>query len=56
MINYKKILWKYLNHVGCEEGITFIPRNTNYEHKGYKFTEEELIALQELENMKDSPE
>lgn len=47
MIDYKVLLWKYLNHVGVEESVTYWQRSSA---KG-RFTGEELAALGEIEKM-----
>jgi hypothetical protein len=47
MIDYQQLLWKYLNHVGDEEGITYVHR----ESAKTRFSVEELAALEEIEEM-----
>ena len=50
-IDYKELLWKYLNCVGVEESVTYWQRT----HCKQRFTPEELEALAEIEAM-DRPE
>lgn len=50
-IDYKILLWKYLNCVGVEESVTYWQRSWCKDH----FTDDELEALQEIEDM-DRPE
>jgi hypothetical protein len=47
MIDYKQLLWKYLNHVGVEESVTYWQRSSGQD----RFTEEEKAALREIEDM-----
>ena len=51
MIDYKQLLWKYLNHVGVEESVTYWQRSSGHD----RFTDEEKAALREIEEM-ESPE
>lgn len=51
MIDYKQLLWKYLNHVGVEESITYVHRESAKD----RFSSEEMAALEEIEDM-DRPE
>ena len=46
-IDYKELLWKYLNCVGVEESVTYWQRT----HCKERFTPEELEALAEIEDM-----
>jgi hypothetical protein len=55
-VDYKLLLAKYIEHVGAEEGTTFIGRLYRSDggmFEGYservKFTEEEVAALRECE-------
>jgi hypothetical protein len=50
-VDYKILLWKYLNHIGVEEGITFVYRSS----ADFRFTEEEFHALTEIDAM-ESPD
>lgn len=43
MIDYKELLRKYINHVGTEEGWTFMP------YSGDGFSEEEVQELNDLD-------
>ena len=47
MVDYKQLLWKYMNHVGEEEGVTYWQHDTA---EG-RFTDEEFEALQEINDM-----
>jgi len=47
MIDYKILLWKYLNHIGEEESVTYVHRTSAKS----RFTEEEMEALEEIEAM-----
>lgn len=50
-MNYKELLTKYINHVGENEGVDFIPKNIGEknpfgrEYTAQGFTQEELEAL-----------
>lgn len=46
-VDYKTLLWKYLNHVGVEESVTYVARPS----AKHRFTERELAALYEIEDM-----
>lgn len=48
-MDYRELLIKYIDHVGNEEGITFIPRTAD--HCG--FTDEEVEELKKLEDELD---
>ena len=50
-INYRKLLYKYLNHVGCEEGITYVNRLRNT-CSDEKFTLEEIGEMETIEDMR----
>jgi hypothetical protein len=47
MIDYKVLLWKYLNHVDEEEGVSYVHRPSAKQ----RFTKEELEALIEIDQM-----
>jgi hypothetical protein len=47
MIDYKQLLWKYLNHVGAEEGVTYWQNSSADD----RFTDEEFEALAEIQEM-----
>lgn len=49
-MDYRKLLWKYIQHVGCEEGTAFIPR---YGSACYdvEFSEEEVNELAKLDSI-----
>lgn len=49
-INYRRLLWKYMEHVGAEEGITFVSNATTGPHED-DFTEEEIIELNTINDM-----
>jgi hypothetical protein len=55
MIDYKKLLWKYMNHVGREEGLTYVGRIHRGDDEAFVgdefFTKEEFLALREIEDM-----
>jgi hypothetical protein len=62
MVDYKLLLWKYIMHVGVEEGVTFISRirldETIEAGKAvtpFSFTEEELAELQKLDVLEQMP-
>lgn len=44
MIDYEKLLIKYIDHVGEMEGVDFIPKN-GVQVRTSDFTEEEIVAL-----------
>ena len=44
-IDYKLLLIKYIDHVGCCEGVTFIPK---IEDENHDFTKDEIKVLLEL--------
>jgi hypothetical protein len=46
-VDYKVLLWKYLNHVGVEESVTYWQRASAKE----RFTPEELAALSDIDEM-----
>jgi len=54
-MDYRALLKKYIEHVGNSEGITFIPATKKqaeeygWRHRPGPFTDEEIQALQELE-------
>ena len=50
-MDYKQLLIKYINHVGCQEGITFINRTTEDDARflGKEFSEEEKKELVNLD-------
>lgn len=48
-VNYKQLLLKYINHVGIEEGTTFLgDHNRSSWPDSPQFTDEEWAALEEL--------
>jgi hypothetical protein len=51
-VDYKILLWKYLNHVGREEGITFVYQSG----VTGRFTPEEFEALVEIDKMEPPEE
>src|ERR1700757_4092179 len=54
-MNWELLLLKYINHVGCEEGITYINRCSTTNHDtGFVhviFTNEEIEALWQLDSL-----
>ncbi len=50
--DYRRLLRKYMNHVGECEGITFVPYNTKdgIRLTHHEFTQEELDELHRLED------
>lgn len=51
-MNYKKLLLKYINHVGICEGTTFLgDHNRNEWDDTVEFTDEEWEALKELDEV-----
>lgn len=48
-MNYKHLLWKYINHIGDMEGYTYIFSNRFDVLEG--FTDQEKKALRELDDM-----
>lgn len=54
MVDYRKLLWKYINHVGHEEGTTFL---SWLSHGDDTFDDDEIDALKVLDaNPKEYPE
>jgi len=53
-VDYRRLLWKYMNHVGECEGSTFITVAADFESDGWQnvrgieFTAEEVAALDEV--------
>jgi hypothetical protein len=54
-VDYKLLLWKYINHVGECEGSIFDPARYYRAASSVKFTEEELSAFVELADAKHAP-
>lgn len=50
-IDYKTLLWKYLDHVGREEGVTFVHQKFGNDNWGGRFTDEEMETLIEIDDM-----
>lgn len=50
-IDYKDLLWKYMSHVGEEEGITYLLYAEDHVREGSRFSPEELKALKEIDAM-----
>lgn len=48
-MDYRKLLWLYINHVDAEEGTTFIGKC----YKTKDFTDEEWQELEALNNMRE---
>jgi len=46
-VDYRHLLWKYLNIVGEEESVTY------WQRRKKEFTSEELEALRQIENAPD---
>ncbi len=54
MIDYKDLLIKYINHVGMNEGVSFLDRRCWFGDT--YFSEEEWAELQELDKIYLDPE
>jgi hypothetical protein len=50
-IDYRILLWKYINHVGLCEGSIFDPGGYHRNASSVEFTEEELKAFAELRDL-----
>jgi hypothetical protein len=49
-MDYRKLLWKYMEHVGAMEGTTFVGSVSTGEHPD-DFTEEEVKVLEVIDRM-----
>lgn len=49
-MDYRKLLWKYMEHVGAMEGITFLS-SAELGRNEQDFTQEELDLLGEIAEM-----
>ncbi len=49
-MDYRKLLWKYMEHVGAMEGITFVGSVSAGEHPD-DFTKEEVLVLEIINRM-----
>ena len=50
-MDYRKLLWKYMEHVSAMEGITFVGSAEAGEHED-DFTEEEIIELNAINDLR----
>jgi hypothetical protein len=51
-LDHRKLLWKYMGHVGAMEGITFVSSLRSGSHED-DCTEEELVELRKIEDLGD---
>ena len=49
-MNYRKLLWKYMEHVGAMEGTTFVSSVSTGDHED-DFTKEEIGVLETIDRL-----